>query len=95
MRKYDIELKVISQTGTCVMHHRVGDTWHFGAASPAGLCLGAFTALAPFIRTLQFGGDYEWPAGSGTVKLSCPDPFNPVVFELVRVPVRRNQAPAQ
>ena len=85
MARHNVKAKIISQKGTCVFGHNEGDEWIFGATSPAGLCMGAFTALAPFIRTLQCGGEYEWPPGSGVAQLCCPDPFNQVIFELTRI----------
>ncbi len=86
MRKHDVVVRIVSQKGKCVYGHKVGDEWRFGGTSPAGLCMGALTMLAPFIRTLQYGGEYEWPAGSGTLQLSCPDPLNTVVYQLDKVP---------
>jgi uncharacterized repeat protein (TIGR04076 family) len=86
MERHDVKVKIVSQKGTCVLEHKEGDEWVFSATSPAGLCMAAFTALAPFIRTLQYGGEYEWPLGSGTLQLCCPDPFNPVIFEITKIP---------
>ena len=86
MERHDVKVKIVSQKGTCVMDHKEGDEWVFSTPSPAGLCMGAFTALAPFIRTLQYGGEYEWPIGSGTLQMCCPDPFNPVIFEITKIP---------
>jgi len=83
---HDIKLKVVSQKGDCGAGHKVGDEWIISGGTPANLCNGAYAALAPFVRTLQYGGEYEWPLGSGTLQLCCPDPFNPVIFELTKVP---------
>jgi uncharacterized repeat protein (TIGR04076 family) len=87
MREDDVRVRIISQKGTCVFGHKEGDEWIFGTTSPAGLCMGALTALAPFIRAMQYGGEYEWPAGSGVAQLCCPDPYNQVIFELTKIPV--------
>jgi len=86
MERQDVKVKVVSQKGTCAFGHKEGDEWVFSTTSPAGLCMGALIALAPFIRTLQCGGEYEWPRGSGTLQLCCPDPFNLVIFEVTRIP---------
>ena len=83
---HDVKLKVTSQKGNCGCGHKVGDEWIISGHTPANMCNGAYAALAPFVRTLQYGGDYEWPLGSGTLQLCCPDPFNPVIFEITRVP---------
>ena len=85
MARQDVRVKVISQRGTCANGHKEGDEWVFSTTSPPGLCMGALPALAPFIRTLQYGGEYEWPRGSGVLQLSCPDPFNPGVFEITKI----------
>jgi len=85
MEVCEVKVKVISQKGTCVFGHKEGDEWVVGFTSPAGLCMGALTALAPFIRTLQYGGEYDYPHGSGVCQLGCPDPYNPVIFELTKV----------
>ena len=86
MEKSDVKVKVVSQKGTCAWGHKKGDEWIITGASPAGLCLGALNAMTPFIFTLQHGGEYKWPPGSDTLQLCCPDPFNPVIFELTRIP---------
>ena len=91
--KNKVKVRVISQKGYCLFDHKEGDEWIFGDTSPAGLCLGAFGALLPFIRILIAGGHYEFPVGSGVVQLCCTDPFNPVIFELTTIP-EDEQAPS-
>ena len=34
--KYDVVARVISQKGTCVAEHKVGDEWAIGGTTPAG-----------------------------------------------------------
>ena len=82
---FDVRMKIVSQKGECVFGHKLGDEWIVGISTPPGICNGAYNALYPFIRVLQFGGQYEWPPGSGTCQLCCPDPFNQIIFELSRV----------
>jgi len=89
---FDVRMKIVSQQGSCVFGHKLGDEWIIGTNTPVGgvntplgICNGAYHALYPFIRVLQFGGQYEWPAGSGTCRLCCPDPYNQIIFELTRV----------
>ena len=56
--RYDILVKVVSQKGTCICGHKVGDGWLFGKdrKSPAGLCNTALGAIWPLIRMLQGDG---------------------------------------
>ena len=76
--------RVISQKGRCEAGHRVGDEFIIGQISPPGLCSWAFYTLFPFAEALQFGGDFPWEKQHGTARVACPDPDNPVIFELRR-----------
>ena len=80
----DIIAEVISQKGTCAAGHRVGDKFVIGQKTPAGLCSWAFTALFPFAEALDFGGSFPWEKDPAKATVACPDPENPVVFELRR-----------
>ncbi len=83
--KYDVAVKVVSQKGTCVFEHKVGDEWIVGGTAPAGLCLPALSALLPFITALRFGGSFYWESNPDVTTFACPDVANPVVFELRRL----------
>jgi uncharacterized repeat protein (TIGR04076 family) len=81
----DVIAKVISQKGTCEAQHKVGDEFVIGEKTPPNLCSWAFHCLFPFAEVLQFGGTFPWEtAEDGTTTVACPDPENPVVFELRR-----------
>ena len=80
----DVIARVISQQGTCVAGHRVGDEFVMGQTTPAGMCSWAFYVLFPFAETLQFGGEFPWEGQRGRAVAACPDADNPVVFELRR-----------
>ena len=82
----EIIARVVSQKGTCQAGHKVGDEFTIGQTAPAGLCSWAFYCLFPFAEVLQFGGSFPWESDAGTTTVACPDPGNPVVFELRRVP---------
>ena len=84
-KRYDVVAKVISQQGTCVMGHKVGDKWVFSKTSPEGLCLGALHTLFPSLRVLMFGGSLPWSDDSDTCTVACPDAKNPLVLELRRL----------
>ena len=77
-----IRIKVISQKGFCMAGHKVGDKFTIGQQTPPGLCSWAFHALFPFAEVLQFGGSFPWEKDKAKATVACPDPDNPVVFEL-------------
>jgi len=76
--------KVISQKGTCEAGHVVGDEFVIGQETPPGICSWAFCALFPFAEVLQFGGSFPWEKDPNRATIACPDPENPVIFELRR-----------
>lgn len=82
---YELTARVISQTGHCALTHKVGDEFRIGEKTPAGMCSWAFYALFPFISVLQFGGSFPWEEDRDKTTVACPDPANPVVFELKRL----------
>lgn len=78
--------KVVSQKGTCEAGHKVGDEFIIEPAkTPSGICPWAFCALFTFAEVLQFGGVFPWEKDPDKTRVACPDPDNPVVFELKRV----------
>jgi uncharacterized repeat protein (TIGR04076 family) len=77
--------RVISQKGTCEAGHKVGDEFVIDQKAPAGFCTWALYTLFPFAEVLQFGGSFPWEKDGDTARVACPDPDNPVVFELRRV----------
>ena len=80
----DVIAKVISQKGTCAAQHKVGDKFFIGEQTPPNLCSWAFYSLFPFAQVLQFGGSFPWEQDRNKTTVACPDPTNPVVFELRR-----------
>ena len=82
----DVIAKIISQKGTCTAGHRVGDEFIIGQKTPPNLCSWAFYTLFPFAQVLQFGGSFPWEQDANKTTVACPDPANPVVFELRRGP---------
>ena len=79
---YQIVAKVISQKGTCEAGHKVGDEFIIGQSTPPGMCSWAFQTIFPFAEVLQFGGSFPWEKDPDKATIACPDPDNPVVFEL-------------
>jgi len=84
----EVIAKVISQDGTCAAEHRVGDEFVMGETTPPGMCSWAFYTLFPFAKVLQFGGSFPWEQETNKTTVACPDPANPVVFELSRLSSR-------
>ncbi|MFC1981587.1 TIGR04076 family protein [Chloroflexota bacterium] len=82
--RYEIVVKVVSQKGTCVYGHKVGDEWTIQRLTPGGICLGAFNNFYPFFRVLNFGGGFPYEKDPSVTRVACPDPNNPAVFELRR-----------
>ena len=80
----DVVVKVVSQKGSCFARHKVGDRFLFGRdhLSPGGLCTEALPILLPHVRIVQRGGKHPESSELGVIRLSCPDPDNPVVFEV-------------
>jgi len=78
----DVIAKVISQRGTCEAQHKVGDEFVIGQQNPPNVCSWAFYSLFPFAQVLQFGGSFPWEQDPNKTTVACPDPANPVVFEL-------------
>lgn len=75
---------VVSQKGTCSAGHKVGDRFVIGQKTPDGLCSWAFSVLFPFAEVLEFGGSFPWEKDPNRARVACPDPDNPVVFEIRR-----------
>ena len=84
---YDIQIRVVSQTGQCRAGHKVGDQWTVFDKTPSDMCLAAFNTLYPNLRALRFGGSFPWEADPNASSVACPDNENPVVFELKRLKI--------
>ena len=80
----DVVAKVVSQKGTCSAGHKVGDEFVIGQQTPPNFCSWAFYSIFPFAEVLQFGGSFPWEQDINKTTVACPDPANPVVFELRR-----------
>ncbi|HAV10280.1 MAG TPA: hypothetical protein DCX22_01495 [Dehalococcoidia bacterium] len=76
---------VISQKGTCSAGHKAGDVFDIGELTPDGMCAWAYYTLYPFSTVLRFGGSFPWEPDTDKSIVACPDPDNPVIFELRRI----------
>ena len=84
-RRYDVRVTLLSQIKKCPNGHQVGDQWLIGRKTPAGMCLGAFNSLLPYVTTLRFGGSFPWEAEEGKGTFCCPDPEVVNTFRLERI----------
>jgi uncharacterized repeat protein (TIGR04076 family) len=81
-----ITVKVITilEGGECPFGFTPGDTFSFEEKTPPGICHWAWFVILPFATALRFGGNIPWEE-HGVCRVCCPDPHNPVVFEIQRV----------
>lgn len=83
---YKVTAKVIKQEGHCDACHKVGDTFIIGDKTPDAMCAHAYQAIFPFAMGYRYDASYRWDTNPNITTLACPDPDNPVVFEISRVP---------
>ncbi|MDP3486988.1 MAG: TIGR04076 family protein [Bacillota bacterium] len=84
-QSYDVVVTVKSQKGHCGWGHNE-DCWKITGTTPSGMCLAAFAAILPAVRTYMMGGVHPWEKDEDATDLCCQDALNPVVFEIRRVP---------
>ena len=78
-------VKITVVKGKCQgEYHEIGDSFTCGWKTPEGICLSAWTAIAPYVMTLLWGGDFDFEKEKGMATLRCPDPKG-IVLELRRV----------
>jgi uncharacterized repeat protein (TIGR04076 family) len=88
-----VVMKVLSVQGNCETKHFPGQEIEVSGdvtLSPTGktgaVCPALYHAIYPNLRTLRFGGSLPWEKDPNTAQVACPDPINPVVVELRRIP---------
>jgi len=82
--KIEITITKILEKGVCPLGHKVGDKFSW-PGDTGKLCPHAFYVLYPAVDVLRFGGTYPWEDDPDTAHICCPDPNNPVVFEIKRL----------
>lgn len=80
----DIIVRVKSQKGECAVGHKEGDEFIVGEMTPLGFCTAAFYTIFPFLFALQHDAVLPWETDHDKAFVACPDPDNPVVFEIIR-----------
>ena len=48
-KAYDVEIEIVEQRGHCPNGHKIGEKFLAGRKTPAGICMGAFASLLPFL----------------------------------------------
>jgi len=81
-----VEVTVKSQKGKCAFGHRVGDKIVFDGKSVKGkICYSALMVLLPKVYAMRYGVEFPWTENKDVIYNACPDPENPVVFEIRRI----------
>lgn len=84
---YEVSIKImrILGRGICPNGLKVGDTFSVDEKGAVkGLCGSAFHAIFPYLMVLRYGGNFPWEDDKDKATISCPDPKNPVIFEMER-----------
>jgi uncharacterized repeat protein (TIGR04076 family) len=85
-KPFAVVAQVIRQEGHCAAGHQVGDTVRFDGHTVQGrVCLDALCAFVPWLLAMRYGAEFPWEEDKEVATCACPDPANPVVFELRRV----------
>ncbi|MBI4331371.1 MAG: TIGR04076 family protein [Chloroflexi bacterium] len=83
-----ITVKTVTR-GECPLKMKPGDSWVFQRQTPEGMCMAAFSALMPAMRTFIVpGAVYRYPGDAPegeVVEVSCPDPKHWVIYEVRRL----------
>lgn len=82
---YELIATVIEQKGTCVAGHKVGDKIDLNSIWAPKICRPLLKALESQAMVLKYGGDMPWLKDKDIVRVSCPDPENPLVVEIKRI----------
>jgi uncharacterized repeat protein (TIGR04076 family) len=82
-----VEVTVKSQKGKCDFGHKVGDKIIFydGKSIKGIICYSALMVILPKVYALAYGAEFPWSNDKDIIVNACPDPENPVVFEIRRI----------
>ncbi len=84
-KPYPVRITIISKQGVCDVGHEVGESWVVDVKTPTGICCEAFHTLWSAITVFRVGASHPWDKEEGVAYMACPDPNNPVVFEVRRL----------
>ncbi len=81
-----VEVTVKSQKGKCEFGHKVGDKIIFDGKSVKGnICYSALMVLLPKVYAMRYAVEFPWAENKNVIYNVCPDPENPVIFEIRRI----------
>ena len=64
--------------------NKIGQVFVVEHTTAEGMCMGAWNAIAPYVCTLLYGGNFPWEKEEGYALLHCPDPKG-ITLELKRI----------
>jgi len=83
---YNVVVTVKSVKGTCHFGCKVGDKVYFDGRGVKGdICYSALMAMLPKVYAMRYGAEFPWAKDKDVIQNVCPDPENPVVFEIKRI----------
>ncbi len=88
---YPVRVRIISQKGHCAHTHQAGDEWicKYEPGRPPevpNICWSALQVILYNLKFLWWGAPIPAPVPDpDTFFVACPDPLNPVVFEMKRL----------
>lgn len=90
MGEYTVRAKVVRilEGGKCPVGIQVGDEFDLSNNDPP-LCHWAYNAMYPVTCIFSYGGALPWGDDPDCTEFCCPDPNNPVVFEIRREPAKK------
>lgn len=79
--------RVVKQEGNCAAGHKVGDEVLFTGDEVKGkICISAMYSMMPKIYAMMYNAKFPWLNDQCVATHACPDGFNPLMYELHRVP---------
>ena len=84
---WNILCRVVKQEGSCAAGHKLGDEILFTGDEVKGkICISAMYSMIPKIYAMMYNARFPWLGEKQCVATHvCPDGFNPVMFEVIRV----------
>jgi uncharacterized repeat protein (TIGR04076 family) len=84
---WQILCRVVKQEGTCHAGHKIGDEVLFTGDEVKGkICISAMYSMLPKIYAMMYNANLPWLKDQCVATHACPDAFNPLWYELHRVP---------
>ena len=82
---WHILCRVVKQEGSCAVGHKIGDEILFSGDEMKGkLCISAMYSMIPTVYAMMYNANFPWLKDQCVATHTCPDGFNPVMFELIR-----------